>query len=926
MNGGIKKTVVAVAVVLAVVIVLSFSNVIGFLADYNWFKEVGYTSVYLRQVFAKLIVGTPIFAVLMAFIFLYLIGIKKSYYSHMNIVPENSHEKKINGIILLFSGAMGFAYSFSLASKFWIEMLRFTNSTSFNIKDPIFSKDVGFYVFKLPLINEIFNSLIGFLVFLLFITVIFYFILVSDEASKGQRTFEKDIDLDVRRFRNIASTPMQLFTLAMNQIVTIAVVFFMIVALRNYLDTFNLLYSSRGAAYGASYTDIKITLWVYRVQMILALVSAGVIVYAYMKKKLKLALVAPVIMIAVALVSAGVENLVQNFIVSPNELAKEREYIKHSIKYTQLAYSLDKIVEKDFAAEQNLDAQKITDNNQTIKNISVNDQGPVKDVFKQIQGIRTYYKFNDIDVDRYTIGNETRQVFIAARELDSESLQSKTWLNEHIKYTHGYGIVMAPVNEVTPSGQPNLFLKNIPPVSSVGGIEVKRPEIYFGEVASGYIVVGTSEKEFDYPKGDTNAFTEYEGKAGINLGFFRRLLYSIDQKSFKLLVSAGIDSNSKIILHRNIADRVNKIAPFMQFDQDPYMVLSDEGRLYWIMDGYTLSDRYPYSEPFDKSRLNYIRNSCKVVVDAYNGDVDFYIVDESDPIVNTYSKIFKGLFKSFDDMPADLRAHVRYPKTYFNIQATMYQDYHMNDAEVFYNKEDRWQIARETFENQEEPVIMEPSYTTFKLPGDEKAEFLLSIPYTPKQKQNMVSLLVVKNDGDSYGEIIDYSFPKNKNILGPYQVESKIENQPEISEKLTQWGTGGSKVIRGHLSTIPIENSILYVEPLYIKSDTQDSIPEVKRIIVAYGDKVVMAETLEKALSQMFGIEGAEQAGAEERQPTEAAGDEISGDLASLAGKAAELYEAAQNALKEGSWADYGRYIEELGGVIEKIKQYEENQ
>lgn len=925
MNGGIKKAVIAVALVLAVVIVLSFSNLIGFLADYNWFKEVGYTQVYLKQVFAKLAVGTPIFAVLTVFIFLYLLGIKKSYYSHMNIVPEKSHEKKINNIILLFSGAMGFAYSFSLASKFWIEMLRFTNSTSFNIKDPIFSKDVGFYVFKLPLINEIFNSLIGFLVFLFFITVIFYFILISDEASKGQRTFEKDIDLDVRRFRNIASTPRQLFTLAMNQIVTIAVVFFIIIALRNYLDAFNLLYSSRGAAYGAGYTDIKITLWVYRVEMVLALAAAAVIVYAYMKKRLKLALVVPVIIIAVSLVSAGVENLVQNFVVSPNELAKEREYIKHSIKYTQLAYNLDKVVNKEFAAEQTLDAQKILANDQTIKNISVNDQGPVKDVFKQIQGIRTYYKFNDIDVDRYKIGDETRQVFIAARELDSESLQSKTWLNEHIKYTHGYGIVMAPVNEVSSSGQPNLFIKNIPPTSSIQGVEVKRPEIYFGEVVGDYIVVGTSEKEFDYPRGDTNAFTEYEGKAGINLGFFNRLLYSIDQKSFKLLVSAGVDSKSKIILHRNITDRVNKIAPFLQLDQDPYMVLSDEGRLYWIIDGYTLSNRYPYSEPFDKSGLNYIRNSCKVVVDAYNGDVDFYIVDKSDPIISTYSKIFKGLFKSYEDMPEDLKSHVRYPKAYFAVQSTMYQDYHMNDPEVFYNKEDRWQIARETFENQEEPVAMEPAYTTFKLPGEQKAEFLLSIPYTPKQKQNMVSLLVVRNDGDRYGEIIDYSFPKNKNILGPYQVESKIENQPEISEKLTQWGTGGSKVIRGHLSTIPIENSILYVEPLYIKSDTQDSIPEVKRIIVAYGDKVVMAETLEKALSQMFGIEGVQE-GAETEQPQEVAPEPISGDLGSLAGKASELYQAAQNALKEGNWAEYGRYIEELGGVIEEIKQYEAKQ
>ena len=915
-----KRAILFVILGVILVVASSFSKLVDFLADYNWFNEVGYTSVYLKQVFAKLIVGIPFFIVFSVFIFLYLMGIKKSYYSHMNIVTDKEHEKPMNRIVLLISLLLGSGYSFSISSKFWIEILKFLNSTRFGVDDPLFKRDIGFYVFKLPLINEIFNSLTGFLVFLLVITAVFYFIMISMNPDSEGRKFDKKIEMDIRRFRNIEPTPKKILSLAINQIIVIGIVFFIIVALRSYLAAFNLLYSPRGVAYGASYTDVNVTLWVFRIQMVLSIISAVLIVYAYKKNKLKIALVGPILIMALTIVSSGVETAVQNFIVSPNELAKEKKYIDYNIDYTKKAYALDGIVEKNFAAEQKITAQDILGNEETIKNISINDIRPTKEVYKQIQGIRTYYRFNDIDVDRYLIDGAITQVFIGARELDKENLQSRTWLNEHLKYTHGYGIVMSPVNEITSSGQPKLIVKNIPPVSSAEGIQVKRPEVYFGEMANGYVVVNTTEKEFDYPKGETNAVTEYDGKAGVKLSFLNRLVYSINQGSLKFFVSGGIDSDSKIILNRNIMGRVKKIAPFLDFEQDAYVVLSDSGKLYWIIDGYTYTDQYPYSEPFDRTGRNYMRNSFKVVIDAYDGTTDFYLVDEKDPMINTYSKIFKGLFKPMDSMPEDIRRHIRYPQKYFNIQAQMYQDYHMNNTEVFYNKEDRWQIAREVFENQNEPIQMEPSYITFKLPEEEKAEFLLTVPYTPKQKQNMVSFMVARNDGDKYGQMIIYRLPKNKNIIGPYQVESKIDNEPEISTRLTQWGTGGSKVVRGHLLTIPLENSVLYVEPLYIKSDSADSIPEVKKIIVAYEDQVVMADSLQQGLDMIFG-EGQNQI---PDTPDGTDGELVSETTADIIAEAAGLYEEAQQALRDANWSLYGEKMEALGEAIKKLEEMEQ--
>ncbi len=912
-----KSILTALLVLLIVTGVGFFSQIITFLSDYNWFKEVGYTSTFIKQIFAKLYIAVPIFLVLAVLIYIYLIGIKKSYYLHMNVITSKEEEKPVNIITLLGTIIISLLFSFKISSSLWMEILQFKNATPFNIKDPIFNNDISFYVFKLPLINQVLNIMVGLLVFLFIITIVYYLMLASFKKSNK---FDDNVR-NLNDMSNIGDTLKNVVNLALNQIAVIGVVFFIIIAIKSYLASFELLYSPRGVAYGASYTDVNINLWMYRVSAVIALVSAIFVVIAYKKRRIRTVLIGPMILIVVSIGSSIVQTGVQNFIVSPNEISKENEFLEYNIEYTKNAYNLNEVTEENFLAEQNINVEDILKNDQTIRNISINDYRPTNETYNQLQTLRPYYNFNDVDIDRYMIDGKLNQVFLSAREINQNKLdeQAKTWLNKHIKYTHGYGLTMSPVNEITPGGEPKMIIRDIPPVSLVEGLSVERPEIYFGELTNDYIVTNTSEKEFDYPKGETNAFSEYEGKAGINLTSLNRLLYSIDQGSLKFLVASSINSNSKIILNRNINDRVKKIAPFLSFDDDPYLVLSD-GKMYWMIDGYTYTSKYPYSQPYSNNGINYIRNSFKVVIDAYDGTTDFYIANKNDPMINTYNKIFPELFKSMDDMPDNIKKHIRYPQTIFDIQAKIYETYHMKDTEVFYNKEDKWEVAKKSKNSQSqqegESLDLESNYITFRLPNEDEAEFLLTIPYTPQSKQNMTALFVARNDDDKYGQLIVYKFPKDKNILGPEQIEAKIDKDPEISKDLTQWNTGGSTVIRGTLLTIPIENSILYVEPLYIKSDSQNSIPAVEKIFVAYKDKVVMKDTLEQALNTMFKSDN-------QNVIIDDTIDESNVDLdkEQLIKKANDLYNKAGSSLKDGDFEAYGRYLNELGDVLSKLSK-----
>jgi uncharacterized membrane protein (UPF0182 family) len=542
-------------------------------------------------------------------------------------------------------------------------------------------------------------------------------------------------------------------------------------------------------------------------------------------------------------------GLIQRYQVSPNEIVKEKPYIDFNIRYTRLAYGLDNIEEREFPAEETLTLQDLRKNEATLKNIRLWDTQPLLATYSQLQEIRTYYKFTDIDIDRYLINGEYRQVTLSPRELSAKDLPSRIWINERLTYTHGYGAVVSPVNRVTREGLPEFWVKDIPPAASTD-LRISRPQLYFSELATDYVFVKTQAKEFDYPAGDQNVYTTYEGQGGIPLGsFWRKTLFAARLGDLKLLLSNDLTPGSRVLLYRNIRERVQRIAPFFRYDDDPYMVISTAGRIVWLLDGYTVSDRFPYSAP-TRGLGNYVRNAVKVTVDAYDGTVHFYVADPADPLIRTTARIFPGLLQPLDAMPADLRAHIRYPEGLFRVQAGMYAVYHMRDTQVFYNKEDLWSIPVRHGAGPDRP--MEPYYLILRLPGEPKEEFVLLIPFNPSKKDNLSAWLAARSDPPHYGKLVVYNFPKQKLIYGPRQIEARIDQDSFISQQLSLWNQRGSQVIRGNLLVIPIERSLVYVEPLYIAAE-KGQLPELKRVIVGFGDRIAMAETLEDAMARVFG-------------------------------------------------------------------------
>ena len=570
--------------------------------------------------------------------------------------------------------------------------------------------------------------------------------------------------------------------IASGKLTILGVIFYLMLGIDFFLKQFQLLHAHNGAVYGAGFVDVTVTLWVYRVIMALSIVGAITLTIHIKKGTLTKLLKLPVLMIVVYVLGVGAGKMVQALVVSPDEINKESKYLESNITYTRHAYGLDNIRVATYKADASLGANVIANNQETIGNIRINDYEPVQDYYNQTQSIRQYYSFNDVDIDRYTFGDSITQTYLSAREIDEEKI-SNTWINKHLKYTHGYGVAVSQVDKVTTSGQPDVVVGNIPPETNLDELQIKRPEIYFGELTNDYVIVNTKELEFDYPDGNENKYTEYEGDAGVKLNFLNRILYAIREGSVNILVSSNITSNSKIMYIRNVVDRVQKIMPYLTYEGDPYMTIVD-GKLYWVLDAYTTSSNYPYSEPFseDVNSTNYIRNSVKVIVDAYEGSVDFYVVDDTDPIAQTYKKIFPKLFKSYDKMSPELKAHMRYPNTMFRIQAEVYSKYHMDGVKVFYQKEDLWDVAHQIYGTKDK--VMDPSYYVFNLPDmPGGAEFINMIPFTPKSKQNLTAIMMARNDGDSYGEIVVYTMPKNKTIYGPMQVEAQIDQNTEISKE-----------------------------------------------------------------------------------------------------------------------------------------------
>ena len=610
--------------------------------------------------------------------------------------------------------------------------------------------------------------------------------------------------------------------------------------------------------------------------------------------------------------------LVQRFVVAPNEQVKETPFILHNIEATRAAFALADVAERELPGDAALTRDDIDRNAATLKNVPLWDHQPLLDTFGQMQEIRTYYDFVSVDNDRYRIGGEYRQVMLSAREVNSASLPNRSWINERLTFTHGYGLTLGPVNQVTREGLPVLFIKNLPPESSVEDLRVTEPSLYFGELSNDHVFVKTRTPEFHYPKGDDNVTSSYDGEGGVPLGsLFRKLLFSIRFRSIKTLLADDLTSESRVLFHRRITERVQRIAPFFTYDPDPYLAIAD-GRLFWVLDAYTTSTHYPYSTPL-ASGINYMRNAAKVVIDAYHGHTLFYLVDSKDPVAATLGRAFPGLFRPLTEMPEGLRTRLRYPKVIFAVQASVFATYHMTNPAVFYNKEDQWEVPA-IDDSAGQPLAMQPYYTIMKLPGEESAEFIQMLPFTPRQKDNMAAWMVARSDGEHYGKLVVFQFPKQKVIFGPRQVVARVNQDQAISPQITLWNQQGSQVIQGTLLVVPIEESLLYIRPLYLRA-AGGRIPELKRVIVAHQNQIVMEETLDAALERIFPSGGGSGGARRDQDPGRAAATETDSASSDLGARAREHYQRALAAQREGDWALYGEEIRLLGEVLERIKQ-----
>jgi uncharacterized membrane protein (UPF0182 family) len=911
-----KKGRLFVFGVLALLFLLinSFTGIVKFATDYLWFKEVGYTETFLTKIKAQAVIGVPIFIILTILLYIFIKRLKKKYDEESEIINVN---KKVNLVIKLISGGASLFLTLNITSSMWFQILQYINSVDFGTKDPVFNNEVSFYVFKMPLINTVISFLISVLFLMAAAIVLFNGYLALKEGIKNVSEQFEDIRQFPRQQIDFNKVLNKKFAeRIINQLSIIGFLLFLLLGTKYVLRCYDLLYSRLGRVFGAGYTDINITLNLYRVLAVGCMLAAATFFAGARKRKLKTALALPAALIIISILGTSLGWGVEKFIVEPDQLSKETVYMQYSIESTQKAYGLDNVKTIQFPANDNLTIEDIENNPVVIENIRINDQEPLIQVYNQLQGIRPYYVFYDVDVDRYVIDGDYKQVFLSARELDQDRLnvQARTWVNQYLKYTHGYGITVSTVNSVTPQGQPEILVRNIPPTTETD-FNIQRPEIYFGEKTNNYIIVNTDEMEFDYPSGADNVETTYEGKAGINLSFFKRLLFSIREGSYRMLISKNIDKDSKIIINRNIIQRVSQIAPFIYFDPDAYIVANqDDGKLYWIIEGFTVSDRFPYSQPtdllFDGWDVNYIRNSVKAVVDAYDGTTNFYIADEGDPIIKVYDKIFTDLLKPINEMPEGLRNHIRYSRAYFDVQSDIYRLYHIENPTVFFGREDYWDLANEKYMGGGEGPAGS-SYLMFKLPGEEDVEFLLTNQYTPQNKDNMIALLAARNDGENYGELVLYEFPKTKVISGPNMIETKIDQDTNISSQLTLWSQMGSDVLRGNTVVIPIEESLLYVEPIYLKSDTDSNFPEMKMVVASYGEKIVMEPTLDGTIEKLFGT-----GGQKPRDPDIEYGDAGINDLIN---KANLVFHEATSASQTGNWAEYGRKINELEKILNQL-------
>ena len=914
---------IKLAVTLAAIVVILFGSrtAVSYWVDLLWFRSLGLGGVFWKTLGLQWGIFGGFAALTFGLLYGAFLLLRRAHFADM---PSN-HTIMIGGqpLTLAVRPVLGFVaagVAFLIAATTggamaaeWptLALYWYAPRAAGSVSDPIFGLPLNFFLFTLPAWHLIAGWLLTMAILTCAVAVLFILI------TGGTRVFTH---------RDASYTPLPWRGLCC------AVAFLLlIVAMQVYLGRFDLLLEHHTIFDGITYTDAHVMLAgklaVCFALLLGALIAGGSGVFAPRGKWLAVSVVPTI----VCYIVVGIVGwYVSSFLVKPNELVREQPYISHNIEMTRQAYGLDKFQQREFPAETTVDATDPANNQATLKNIRLWDWQALRETLRQIQEIRTYYDFPDIDIDRYKIGGDMREVMLATRELNVDKLpeSSRNWINDKLIYTHGYGITMNPVNGFTSEGLPTLMLSNMPVQSTVPGLEVKRPEIYFGEMTNTDVYVKTRQQEFNYPQGQTNNLTSYEGNGGIEVGgFLRRILLAFDRSDLgKLPFSDDVNSESRLLMHRNVRERVATLAPFLTFENDPYIVLDDSGRLKWMIDGFTSSDSYPYSSHYSLGNepVNYMRNSVKAVIDAYDGTTTFYVFDADDPILAAYRGIFPGLFKDAAEMPADLRRHVRYPESLLKLQAEVYGLYHMTDPEVFYNREDLWTVATEVglSDGEQTTQAMDPNFVLMKLPGETDVEFVEILPFTPANRNNLIGWIAARSDGAQYGTSIVYDFPKTRLVDGPLQIEARIDQNAQLSGQLTLWNQQGSHVRRGSLLVIPSGRALLYAEPIYLQADRSPR-PELRLVVLALQDRLAYGPTFEAALSSLFGgtVSTLSVSNEAPRAAPEIAGAKAAPaeDMSALIAEAGKDFSDYQRLTGEGKIGEAGAKLGELKRVLDKL-------
>ena len=913
-----------------ILLFVSFSRIVSVYLSALWFGSLGYSSVYwyvFKTKLALFAIFTILTALLLSATFLLfqrLFG--ASAFENRTIILNDqpfqfSPARFIRplgwGVSILF----GLMYGFQMKDH-WRQFALYWYQPATSFHDPIFGKPLGFYLFSLPLYNSVSSWLLG-VTFIILVAALAYSLL-----GLPQTVLKPSV-----RWSSGAAFRAVCCALAL---------FLLVLSWRTYLSRFPFLWQDHPTFSGVTYTEANYTLPALLFVSIALIIAAVIsLVNAFAARRFSLLLIALAIPVVVYFVGVVlVPSYIQGFIVKPNELDRETPYISHNIEWTRRGFGLDQIQSREFDPEPSTAALDIANNRETLENIRLWDWRALQDTLRQIQAIRTYYDFTDVDVDRYITADHTRQMMIAPREINDDKLpqQSRNWINERLIYTHGYGVTMNTANGFTPEGLPQFVLSNMPVQSTAPEMKVTRPEIYFGELTNRYVYVNTRQQEFDYPQGDTNATTNYQGTGGIRIGGWGRrmlLAWGLGDLS-KLPFSDDVTSESRVLMRRNIRQMVNGVAPFLTYDRDPYVVVSNEGRLFWIMDAYTESSYFPYSAHHNVAgnSINYIRNSVKAVIDAYNGTVQFYVFDNTDPLLAAYRRVFPGLFREPSEMPADLRTHVRYPETLIRAQGEVYSLYHTQNPRVFFQREDVWSVAQHITvdtESKRQTAPIDPYFVLMQLPGEQqKNEFVLILPFTPANRNNMIGWIAGRSDGENYGKLVGYNFPSSRLIDGPTQIEARIDQNAQLSSQFTLWNQQGSRVIRGHLLVIPMGRSLIFVEPIYLQAQ-RSPMPELRLVVLATQEKLAYGETFGEAMNNLFGEAAAPTPPASGQAPSPQEGtqptpsgtpsDTPGQTVQQLINRAIQEFDDYQRLVSQGKFAEAGQKLEQHKRTLEEIRR-----